>query len=284
MNRRGLGTTYDNSRYIHYFSQSLLNTFLQCPEQARHELLGDVPRIESPKMALGTAGHAAIEAVLRDRMANPHEGYNSDSFDHYAETMMEVFEERMYLTEFKEDPKLGMEWARRRGVSALSSWWEEVLPQLDPELIEQPFEFIIHSDSSRQIYMKGTIDLVDTSGTVWDWKFSGSERKVWKDQRGSIQAAAYTRALTNRGAGRFKYAVMHEQGVQIVELVQDERHWAWLAEQCLALAYLIEGNLPAWPKIDSDWWCNVNWCPVFADKQCKGAYFPEGFGAARNGG
>lgn len=291
MNRRGLGTKYDNSRYTHYFSQSLLNTFQQCPEQARHELLGDVPRVESPRMALGTAGHAAVEAVLRDKLNGIGDPIPPD-FDHYAGILVNEFENRTYLSEFLPEEGLDIEWAKRRGVSALSAWWDDVLPQLDPLFIEQPFTYLLWSDAQRQIYMKGTIDLIDRKNTIWDWKFSGSERKAWKDQRGSIQASAYTLALAKRGLRtgempattvNFKYAVMHEKGVQVVDLNQDERHWLWLQDQALSLAHLVEANLPTWPKNDSDWWCNANWCSVFASKQCKGAYFPEGFGQARKG-
>lgn len=269
MNRRGLGTKYDNSRHIHYFSQSLLNTFQQCPEQARHELLGDVPRVESPKMALGTAGHAAIEAKLKSP---------GISFDMAAAIMLHTFEERTYLSEYVDDEKLGMDWAKKRGVSALNAWWEEVLPQVDPAEVEKPFEYLLYSDAQRQIYMKGTIDCIDTKNTVWDWKFSGSERKAWKDARGSIQAAAYTKAA---GVNRFNYAVMHEKGVQIVDLWQGEQHWNWLASLALPLAHLIEAGLPVWPRNDTDWWCNVNWCSVYADGQCKGQIFPAGFGQGR---
>lgn len=292
MNQRGLGTKYDGGRYHHYFSQSLLNTFQQCPEQARHELLGDVPRVESPKMALGTAGHAAIEAILRDQIENPHDGWNSDTFDHYAKILIDAFEERTWLDEFRPDEAFDIEWAKRRGVSALSAWCDDILPQLDPLFVEQPFEYLLYSDAQRTISMKGTIDLIDRKDTIWDWKFSGSERKAWKDQRGSVQAATYTLALAKRGRPAnimptntvgFKYAVMHEKGVQIVELEQSLRHWRWLQEQAKSLAYLVEANLPQWPVVDDDWHCNVNWCPVFADGKCKGAFFPEGFGAARKG-
>lgn len=256
---------------------------MTCPEQARNELYGLVPRIESPKMALGTAGHAAIEAALNDyKLPKP--------FDHYAQIMLDTFEQRTYLSEYVDDEKLGMDWARKRGISALSAWWDDVYPQVDPLFVEWPFQFLLYGDAERQIYMKGTIDCVDKKNAIWDWKFSGSERKAWKDQRGSVQASAYTLALAKTGQQPnvipdtridFKYAVMHEQGVQIVPLVQDQRHWKWLRQQAFALARLVEANLEVWPKIDDDWHCNVNWCGVFADGKCKGALFPEGFGAAK---
>lgn len=278
MNKRGLGTKWENShgqsgRYVHYFSQSLLNTFLKCPEQARHELLGDVPRIESPKMALGTAGHAAIEAVLRDIDVLCMTRTMEEAFNHYANILLSTFEDRMYLTEFKEDPKLGLEWARKRGVSALSAWWDDVLPQLKPALVEEPIEKLIYSDNQRQIIMKGTIDMIDTEGVIWDWKFSGSERDAWKDRRGSVQATTYTWA---KETNRFKYCTMPEGGgVQIVDLTVPDSHRLWLVEQALSMAYLIEANLPAWPKIDLDWPCSPRWCSVFADGKCKGEYFPR---------
>lgn len=262
-----------------------------CPEKARNELYGLVPRVESPKMALGTAGHAAIEAVLRDWMAGPGDGGGTRAdFDHYAQIMLDTFEQRTYLTEYVPDEKLGMDWARKRGVSALSAWFDDVYPQVDPLFVEWPFTYMLYSDSERVIYMKGTIDCVDRKNAIWDWKFSGSERKAWKDQRGSIQASAYTLALAKPGheanvipdtTVNFKYAVMHEQGVQIVDLWQAKRHWHWLQRQALGLARLVEANLPQWPVDDGDWWCNKNWCGVFADGKCKGEFFPEGFGAAQ---
>lgn len=271
MNRRGLGTKHDGNRHIHYFSQSLLNTFQQCPEKARHELLGDVPRVESPKMALGTAFHAAAEHRLKHPAA---------TLDEAAELLVDTFENRTYLSEFKEEPGLDKEWARKRGVSALSGWWDDILPQLKPRLVEHSFEYLLHSDAQRVIYMKGTIDLVNEDGVVWDWKTSGSERKAWKDNRGSVQAAAYTKAV---GVNKFNYCVMHEKGIQVVDLWQDDRHWDWLRDISMSLALLVEANLPVWPRIDTDWWCNTTWCPVFASGQCKGVYFPEGFGQARKG-
>jgi len=275
MNRRGLGSEppgdgypVEARKWNHYFSQSLINDFLMCPEKARHELLGDVPRTESPKMALGTAGHSAIEYALKDKLS-PR---GLSDFERYAAIMMEAFEERMYLTEFREDPKLGMEWAKRRGVSALSAWFDDICPQVKPAAVEKSFEYKLYEDENRIIYMKGTIDCVDEGGFIWDWKFSGSERKEWKDRRGSVQAAAYTKAMNLQ---RFKYAVMHEQGVQVVDLYQTPAHWAWLARQAVGVALLVEADLPMWPVNDSDWWCDAKWCNVFAAGQCKGQYFPE---------
>lgn len=231
-------------------------------------------------MALGTAFHAAVEAILRDRMENPADGWDSDTFDHYAKVLLDNFEERTYLTEFVPEEGYDLKWAERRGVSALSTWVDDVLPQLYPRLVEHSFEYMLHADAQRVIYMKGTIDLVDAYGVIWDWKTSGSERKGWKDKRGSIQAATYTKAV---GVNKFNYCVLHEKGMQIVDLRQDERHWDWLRDIALSMAHLVEANLPVWPRIDTDWWCNTTWCSVFASGMCKGVHFPEGFGQARKG-
>lgn len=267
MNRRGLGTDHIDGRYEHYFSQSLINTFMMCPEQARYELAGTVPHLTTPRQALGTAFHAAAEAILQDKLA-----LNMTAFDYYERVLLDTYQTITEDPGFVECEGEDLEWARKKGVTALSVFCDDLLPELRPVAIEKEFQYLLYEDATRRIFMKGTIDLIDENGVVWDWKTSASERKEWKDKRGSVQAAAYTKAVPTN---YFTYAVFHEKGFQRVELVQGQEHWQWLAWQALSLAKTVEADFAPWPVDDSDWWCSPKWCNVFAAGHCKGQFFPR---------
>jgi hypothetical protein len=257
----GIDVTADG--YV--FSQSWLGTYFNCPEQARLEMVGEMPRIESDATAMGSACHSGIELVLGG-------GTISDGLA----ACHAKFEELEALPEFNWVQVKTRDTAQRMITKLFTSWVDHILPQLPAvDAVELKFQLPL----GPRMWLKGAIDCVDEHGTVWDWKTAGRPYEPWEKERWAIQPTAYTQAVANLGTyeprdnWEFTYAVMLKSGrdpVQLVNVTRHQGHWDWLAKQCQSIVALIEADLPVWPLRDQHVLCSAKFCSVWA--QCKGAF------------
>jgi hypothetical protein len=247
------------------FSQSWLNTYFNCPEQARLEMVGEMPRIESDATAIGTAIHSGIEAVLRGGTETV--GYDTciDTFNELAATP--EFQWVQIKSEHTAWNMIGRLW---------DAWCTDIHPQLPHvEHIEHKFELQLADN----MWMRGAIDAIDEHGNVWDWKTAGRPYEAWEKERFAIQPTVYTAAVAQMGeyeprdSWEFSYAVMLKSGrtsTQIVTVQRTQAHWDWLAAQCESIVQLIQANLNVWPLRDQHALCSPKWCKAW-DK-CKGKF------------
>lgn len=262
----------DGGPTTYVMSQSWLNTFQNCPEQARLEMCGQMPRVETDATAIGTAVHAGIETVLCGGSSNEGE-----------EVALATFSGLSKMTEFQwvsiKTPETALETIKR----CYWAWWNEVYPQLGNTVaVEKEFTSTLWQGPDCTVLLKGTIDLIDEDPEgkpmIVDWKTANRPYEAWEKERWAIQPTVYSHAVDEMYGGKydeyeFTYAVMMKsrQDVQWVTVKRDARHWAWLREQTLAIVRMIEAELPMWPLRDQHALCSPKWCPVYAE--CKGAHF-----------
>lgn len=257
----------------HTFHQSWLDSFFECPEQARHRMLDLYPRAHTDATAKGTAAHTAIEAVVE---------------------RCETFEDAMRAgaDKFRElSAEPGFRWVQvKRERTALlhiengfRSWYKRVYPSLRATIwCEREFSFLFHEDEKRRIYLAGTVDYADMLG-LKDWKLTGNRdkytRDAWKLKKYALQptvyaAAAYELGLYDRSeVVPFEFVALPTGGQRPIRVLCERtmEHMGWLRQQCVSVAEHIEAGQPRWPLRDQSALCSPKWCGVW--DQCKGAHF-----------
>lgn len=249
-------------------SQSWLNTFLNCPELARQEMIGVTPRKETDATAIGTAVHTAFEEVLLGGSVGDAESTAIAKFEELTE--LENFEWVQIKTK-----DTAIDTVRR----VYWTWANEVLPQLPPVVaVEKSFDVVLHEDERYVIRLKGTMDALfegRDGPEVKDWKTAG---RKWDESevRWKVQPTIYTYAigceygLDDEYEFDFVVMVKSRQEFQIITTKRDKRHWSFLKDQLLVIGNLIDADLPVWPLRDQHHLCSGKWCPVYDN--CRGAH------------
>lgn len=254
---------------VYTLSQSWINTFMNCPEQARLEMEGLLPRKESDATAIGTAMHSSIESVLRD----------GTSMEEAVKAGHETLERLMDLAEFQFIQVKTPETMFKTFDRVFHTWGNEIYPQLPQvQFVEHPFDVSLCETPTATIRLKGSIDFVDEFNEIWDWKTANRPYDQWEVDRFKIQPTAYTYGLfmsTDLELPEpltFNYAVMmkSKQDCMVLTTQRDSGHWLWLQEQCKVIVELIESNLSRWPLNDQHALCSPKWCTAW--DRCKGEH------------
>lgn len=263
--------TLDDGRTEITPSQSWLGTAFNCMEQARLEMVGKMPRVETDATAIGTSMHTGIEAVLRD-------GATLDEGEAIARA---TFETLSQLDEFKWVQVKTAETALNTVSRVYWSWANDILPQLpDTIAIEHKFDVKLYENDEFVIRLKGAMDFVgmehEDKPVIWDWKTANRSYEPWEKERWAIQPTIYTYALAQEYGEDKEYdftfgvCLKTRQDVQIVTVKRNIGHWNWLQQQVLSFVHLIRADLPIWPLRDQHALCSSKWCSVYAS--CKGAH------------
>lgn len=252
-------STFDGERWHHTFSQSVLKTFLKCPEQLRLELAGETEDTSFDSGVIGNGMHAGIESMLLD------DNYESahDAVERKIDSLAPWQQKK-----HKEADVYAL------GHSCFDIWLDNVYERVDAEHVEWNFDEVLTDDDERTINLKGYIDCIDKNGLIWDWKQTARPYDKWEYQRWAIQPTVYTWGYDSTlDPAMFRYCViLHNGDVQEFDVWRDQGHWDFMRKQVLGLALLIEANLGQWPMTDDGWWCSEKWCPAW--EQCKGASVP----------
>lgn len=257
---------------VYTLSQSWINTFMNCPEQARLEMSDLLPRKESDATAIGTAMHTSIESVLR----------NGTSMEFAVTEGHSKLESLMSLPEFQFIQVKTPETMFKTFDRVFYTWGNEIFPQLpQTQFVEYPFDVVLCETSTATIRLKGSIDFVDELNDIWDWKTANRPYDQWQVDRYKIQPTAYSYGLFMSSDLEltepitFNYAVMmkSKQDCSIYTTHRDSRHWSWLQQQCQAIVAMIEADLPQWPLNDQHALCSETWCTAWAS--CKGAHIND---------
>lgn len=275
----GLKILENKGKTEYVFSQSWLNTFMLCPEQARLEMLGELPRKESDATAIGDSLHTAIEMVLNEEV-RPDEG---------VDVAIARLEELMALENFQFVQIKTPETAIRTLENVWWTWHDEIMPELpETKYVEMPFQAQLWQDDTTIVKLGGSMDFVDENCHIWDWKTANRPYDQWQVDRYKIQPTAYTLGLLLSLESKempadfdpdkinFHYAVVlkgNQKGHSIYSTTRGPAEWTWLTEQIKSIVALIEADLPRWPLVDQHALCSPKWCTNWAN--CKGAAFIE---------
>lgn len=266
--------------------QSWISTWQMCPEQARLDMRGELPRVETDATAVGTAVHTGIEAVLRDGLD-------------YEDALQVAVLEFLRLTElenFRYVKAQTYKTAEMYVVNCFTSWYQNILPQLGKPLsIERNFKVQLDerqwengydpTPRRHRIMLSGTWDLDDSMHGLIDWKNKGAEIKRWEMDRWGVQPTVYTYAkrvlegLPLTGDMGFTFVNMvkgpRPSAPQVLQVMRNENHYAWLKAQLWNIVdlYLATNNgETSWPMNDASWLCSERWCSAFAAGKCKGEF------------
>lgn len=255
------------------FSQSWVNTFFNCPEQARLEMVGNLPRVESDATAVGSALHHGVETVLRGQSADAGWAAAVGKLDELV--ALPEFQYKQLKTHD------GVVVALERVYWA---WLSEVYPHLPgPVAVEFPFDCAIDTLFNRTIRIKGAIDYIDELGVIWDWKTTGSWRnwQQWEVDRYKIQPTFYSYGLMlstdptqfNEERVEFTYAVMNKQKQEhnLFTTSRGPADWDWLRRQLRTITKMILADLDEWPLRDQHALCSPKWCTAW--DACKGSHY-----------
>lgn len=275
-----------DGKWVHTFRQSWLGEYMTCQERARRDAFEPAPRTENDAAGVGTVMHATIEDCIDAMMVA----------DHYtnADEAVEIFDGRWdrFITDND------VQWVKRkaRGAQAygrrmVTTFARDVLPSLHPHAIEVPFGPLVLSDTpERVIRITGTIDYVDATLGLVDWKSAGRPYEPWEKERWAIQPTVYDAAWriigpTHRNQwtdepyrgpyGEWRYVVFPDtkrQPLQVVPLKRTVGHGEWLLAQLTDIAVQLERTLEGdtWTRNDQHALCSAKWCPYW--DTCKGLY------------
>jgi hypothetical protein len=153
--------------------------FLECGAKWELIYVRGLRRPPSLRMALGTAGHAAAEKDLTQKI--------DSHVDLELDAVLDAFADS-YNKEAADSPDDNKgTWASYKdsGIAAMQVWHKDVAPTVQPTMVEEPVQFTIND-----IPYNGTVDLVDDKDRVRDWKFVG--RKPGKgDQKYVLNMTGY---------------------------------------------------------------------------------------------
>jgi len=251
--------------------QSWLNTLAMCPERARQIWTGACVETGSSNTVLGSAVHYGIEQCLQEQI-------ETGSPLPVAETTDAA------LGYWAEESKNDIRWNHKPTEPPViiqknvDVWHRELLPDLRPIAVEHQFELPLVIDHKPEIWLRGTIDCIQEFPLpIVDWKNPGRKpHNEWEKKRWSVQAAAYTWAvssdqrngLTEPLPFEFVYLVKGEVYRTVVNFGPAE--WASLAALARSAGTLINADLPVWPLRMEGWHCSPKWCAAWSS--CRGRF------------
>ena len=251
--------------------QSWLNELSMCPERARQDREGLSKATDSTNTMIGNAVHAGIEHCLKLQINTGKSESLSTTVDFATQYWADNESD---IVRWNHKPEKALSIIRNNA----TAWWHEVRPDLRPVAVEYEFELPLVVDHSPQIWLKGTIDLIQEFPLpITDWKNPGRKpTDAWEKKRWSVQAAAYTWAVASMGDQGFGEALMFE----FVYLVNGDVYrttvdygpaeWASLVALARSAGTLIAADIPVWPLNMAGWHCAPKWCAAW--NTCRGRY------------
>lgn len=186
-------------------SGSSLNMFLECGALWELVYVRGLRRPPSLKMALGTAGHAAAELDLTQKMDTKEDLPEEAVLDAFRDSFLAESNLSEEIPEKQETKGIMLD----SGIASMKVWHKDVAPTVQPTMVEEPVQFTIND-----IPYAGTIDLVDDQDRVRDWKFVG--RKPGKDQKYVLNMTGYAIGFREK-TGRVETGVILDHIVRTKE-------------------------------------------------------------------
>lgn len=270
----------EDGRILHRFRQSTVGTLEQCLEKGRLQVTNQLPRVESDATAVGTSVHEGIEVCLQDL----RDDEIATNLDVIQEIAHQTFDELSEAEHFEWKQLSSAAEAHETIDRCLEGWYREILPNLTPVAMEIPFEnIVVYEDDKRVITIEGTMDYLDRTRGLGDWKTANQKYKAWEKDRWNIQATVYLYAalklgLINGTELPFTFYVMLKKGSEVTQEVKVTRNLAdfsWLAMKLKSYALLFESKITEWPRNDTSALCSPKWCEAWTDCKGHGFAYPE---------
>ena len=271
-----------------WFRQSWLDTATRCGERGRFAItLPEWDAATSDSALIGTAAHAAIEAVLREKIPATVEAIEWEARTAALELCNT---EQVKWTKYSTPGECAANAAR-----CATAWLEGLFP--DVQLgghAEVQFEVPLFTrPNGRVVGITGTADYVDPPGTdydITDWKTSARKFTQRDKQATAIQPTVYAAAAVNGGFShvtdrKFEYPIRWRYGIMVrgerkatpqwVDVQRTSGSYGWLIDQLNVWVDMAEkmGVDGHWPRQDDHFLCSDRWCAWWS--ACKGARLSE---------
>jgi hypothetical protein len=244
--------------------QSWLNTFMNCPEQARQDRLGLVTQRQSSDMMRGNLVHAAIEHCGNELI----ETGNRVSLDNAREYMDSVTPGLAEETKvWRHSYEKVVDVARNN----LATWHEQLFPSLNPVGVEQQFRIPLDERDGVRIILEGTADWIE-SDVIYDWKNRSQFSEPWESKRWDLQSHVYCYAF---GVEQFTLVVLVDGQMQLIPIERRLPHVEALKDLCWSAVEMIQADLKVWPKRWAWYGCSPIWCPVWQAGECRGKHLGD---------
>ena len=256
-----------------YLRQSSINTFMKCPERARHEffLLDREKQYYTDASATGQALHHGLEGVMRGLINEPRD------LEASCKLALRHINRVDGIRFVQNDLDTCMKFYR--------GWSEATFANVaimdiasSPDLrVEEPFCLLVGQRDNVELWFEGKMDAV--THDVVDWKTAARKYNEHEADRWHIQPTMYVWAAskllltTNRGFRYFVFPKVQKNPViQEVSIRRSLGSTQFLIEQGWRIAdFMIKmGTDNPWPVNDQHWLCSEKWCLNWAG--CKGQY------------
>lgn len=188
-------------------SGSSLNTYLRCGKQWEYAYVQRLKRPPTLKLALGSAAHTTVEIDLKNKLRTGEDLPREQVTETFRDEFVKEAED---AEDSGRDTKSGM---LDSGIKTVGFWHDEVAPITHPAMVEEEIQFRLLTDRMPEgVVITGTIDNVDTSDVVADWKFTS--RTPAKGD------GSYLLNMTTYAIGFRKKTGRVEKGVRLDHLVR----------------------------------------------------------------
>jgi len=265
----------ENNRIL--VRQSWVGDALLCAQRAKYAMTYTDLRTGSDATAIGTGVHAGIEQYLNGNITDA---------EHFCRNIKAHVEKELSkgvkLTQISNDPD--KMW--RCVESMAMAWWDDIRPTVPlGGLTEHGFKapLGIQASNGMDIWLEGTIDYVDPTGTLWDWKTAGKPYSAREKHLQSHQASCYITAMRINGVipnddtpTKFRFGVMVRQEkpkAQIITVERGQGQSEFVTRQIKSIVdtCLVSWDNTDWTMNDQHWLCSSTWCDYWS--MCKGAHW-----------
>ena len=254
-----------------YVRQSWLGDMTICPERARLGQVRPDLRTGSDATIIGTAVHMGIEQFLDGHV---------DTLADMQDVALAEFN-RLDALPHKVTNIIADEIPGYIG-SMCEAWHRDILPEVALKgVTEMYFEVDMGLDiQGYSVWLEGTMDYLDTNGTIWDWKTAKKPYYMAEKQKSAIQPTVYNYAahklgLVGDGDSAFKYGVMIRQLApkgQVGIVMRGAESRAWLEHYVTGAVNMAlkTDTKNIWLMNDTSPLCSENWCSFWSI--CKGSF------------
>ncbi len=253
---------------MEHLSYSSISTYLLCPRSWAFKYRDCVPVATSPALALGSAFHGAIEALIRA----PFEGKQMQPTEAWREAWGKATQQTIAWDDRQTPESVSNDGLRMLLASDTLSTVQNLRPLVieGQPVIEKRIELRV---PGVPIPVIGFIDLIGDDGVAYDLKTAA---RAWTQEQAEkeVQPLFYLAALNQEGwtpnvSYRFRHVVFTKTKtpqVQIIETQRQSRELLWLAGLIAEVWHGIEAEV--FPPNPGAWLCGQRYCAFWA--MCKG--------------
>lgn len=275
---------YDNPQPIKHLSVSKIELILQCPEKFKLRYVDQIPEPSVGILTAGSVVHEVIEHALRQKVATGQYPDWKTMDDRYLPTW-----DKLIAKEEKKPSYIGWEWkdgdpeekVKRECRELVRVASEKALPKIVPWVHddEAVIEYRVNTKLRSKVGpfdLLGFIDLLESGGTLIDWKTT--EKVSDRAKNSWLQFAAYSifvHAVTGNESVEAKKIFLvrgKDPHMEEVPFTLTGKHRDYFVDLAAKVWEMIHYGV--YIKNSESWACKPGWCGFYAG--CRGDVAKKG--------